>query len=45
MTQSVAAQVIEFHRLPIPLDRDLFARHLLREFTRSLEAPSRATST
>lgn len=38
MTQAVPAQVVEFHRLPIPLDRDLFARHLLREFTRSLEA-------
>jgi predicted ArsR family transcriptional regulator len=37
MTKTVPAQVVEFHRLPIPLDRDLFARHLLREFTRSLE--------
>jgi len=27
---------MEFHRLPIPLDRDLFVRNLLREFTQSL---------
>lgn len=31
-------QPIEFHKLPIPLDRDLFVRNLLREFTHSLAA-------
>jgi predicted ArsR family transcriptional regulator len=29
---------MEFHRLPIPLDRDVFVRNLLREFTHSLSA-------
>jgi hypothetical protein len=27
---------IEFHRLPIPVDRDLFVRNLLRELTQSI---------
>jgi predicted ArsR family transcriptional regulator len=31
-----AATVVEFHRLPIPLDRDLFVRNLLREMAQGL---------
>jgi hypothetical protein len=30
-------EIIEFHKLPIPLDRDRFVRDLLRSMTESLE--------
>ena len=32
-----AVSVVEFHRLPIPLDRDLFMRTMLREIAQTLE--------
>lgn len=34
--QTPQARPLEFHRLPIPVDRDLFIRNLLREFTQAI---------
>ncbi|HWD22370.1 MAG TPA: methanogen output domain 1-containing protein [Burkholderiales bacterium] len=38
-----AVSVVEFHRLPIPLDRDLFMRTMLREIAQTLEGRLGAT--